>query len=97
MFEGNAAPTIFEWASQFGYYFFQFTAVSWINDLFLVPAIALALLVFFANLLTSRLERAYRLRRQQMIPSVPLAAADAEAAAARLSDPFDPVDISIKS
>lgn len=97
LFEGNAAPTIFEWASQFGYYFFQFTAVSWINHLFLVPAIALALLVFFANLLTSRLERAYRLRRQQMIPSVPLAAADVEAAAARLSDPFDPVDISIKS
>lgn len=96
LFEGGAAPIIFEWASQFGYYFLQFSAVSWINHLFLVPAIALALLVFFANLLTSRLERAYLLRRQQ-ISSSTQSLSEAEAATAHLSHPFDPVDISIKS
>ena len=40
LFGDGIAPTIFEWASQFGYYFLQFTALSWINHMFLVPAIA---------------------------------------------------------
>lgn len=96
LFGDGVAPTIFEWASQFGYYFLQFTALSWINHMFLVPAIALALLVFFANLLTSRLERAYRLRRQQLVHAPMQELAEAEAAATQLSDPFEPVRISTK-
>ena len=88
-FANDVSPTIFEWSSQFGFYFFQFSAVSWINHLFLIPAISIAALVFLGNLLTSRLERAYRLRREQLIFTEPVA--QAEVAATHLTDPFDPV------
>ncbi|WP_214702068.1 MULTISPECIES: ABC transporter permease subunit [unclassified Exiguobacterium] len=88
-------PTVYEWSSMFGYYFRQFTAMTWMtNHLFLVPAIALAALIFIFNVLTSRLERAFRLRRQE--PRVTeMNVAQSEAAAASLDNPFSLVDVSL--
>lgn len=88
-------PTIYEWSSMFGYYFGQFTAMTWMtNHLFLIPAIALAALIFIFNLLTSRLERAFRLRRQEpMVTEINIA--QSEAAAASLDNPFSLVDSSV--
>ncbi|MDE0564142.1 ABC transporter permease [Exiguobacterium sp. B2(2022)] len=88
-------PTIYEWSSMFGYYFGQFTAMTWMtNHLFLIPAIALAALIFIFNLLTSRLERAFRLRRQEpMVTEINIA--QSEAAAASLDNPFSLVNASV--
>ena len=88
-------PTIYEWSSMFGYYFGQFTAMTWMtNHLFLIPAIALAALIFIFNLLTSRLERAFRLRRQEpMVTEINIA--QSEAAAASLDNPFSLIDSSV--
>lgn len=88
-------PTIYEWSSMFGYYFGQFTAMTWMtNHLFLIPAIALAALIFIFNLLTSRLERAFRLRRQEpMVTEVNIG--QSEAAAASLDNPFSLVNSSV--
>ncbi|WP_214843275.1 ABC transporter permease [Exiguobacterium sp. s150] len=87
LFEG-VMPTLFEWSSMFGYYFKQFTATTWMTShMFLVPAIGLSLLVFLSNLLTSRLERAFRLRRQEAIVTDETIS-QAEAAAASLDEPF---------
>lgn len=88
-------PTIYEWSSMFGYYFGQFTAMTWMtNHLFLIPAIALAALIFIFNLLTSRLERAFRLRRQEpMVTEMNIG--QSEAAAASLDNPFSLVDSSV--
>ncbi len=87
LFEG-VMPTLFEWSSMFGYYFKQFTATTWMTShIFLVPAIGLSLLVFLSNLLTSRLERAFRLRRQEAIV-VDETVSQAEAAAASIADSF---------
>lgn len=55
--------------------------------MFLVPALGLSLLVFLSNLLTSRLERAFRLRRQEAVVTEETIS-QAEAAAASLVDPF---------
>ncbi|MGA9466502.1 MAG: ABC transporter permease subunit [Exiguobacterium marinum] len=88
-------PTVYEWSSMFGYYFRQFTAMTWMtNHLFLVPAIALAALIFIFNLLTSRLERAFRLRRQEPMVTE-MNVAQSEAAAASLDNPFSLVDASL--
>ncbi|MGI1805105.1 ABC transporter permease subunit [Exiguobacterium sp. TDN 0502] len=85
------APSIFEWASMFGYYYHQFSATSWFNHMFLVPLIGLALVVFFSNLFMSRLERAFRFRQQlKPIKRSPSRAQD-EAAATSMVDPFTPV------
>jgi len=87
LFEG-VMPTLFEWSSMFGYYFKQFTATTWMTShIFLVPAIGLSLLVFLSNLLTSRLERAFQLRRQEPIVTDETIS-QAEAAAASLDEPF---------
>ncbi|MEW8966058.1 ABC transporter permease [Exiguobacterium alkaliphilum] len=87
LFEG-VRPTLFEWSSMFGFYFTQFTATTWMtNHMFLVPALGLSLLVFLSNLLTSRLERAFRLRRQEAVLTEETMS-QAEAAAASLADPF---------
>lgn len=87
LFEG-VMPTLFEWSSMFGYYFKQFTATTWMTShMFLVPAIGLSLLVFLSNLLTSRLERAFQLRRQEAIVTDETIS-QAEAAAASLDEPF---------
>lgn len=87
LFEG-VMPTLFEWSSMFGYYFKQFTATTWMTShMFLVPAIGLSMLVFLSNLLTSRLERAFRLRRQEAVVTEETMS-QAEAAAASLVDPF---------
>ena len=88
-------PTIYEWSSMFGYYFGQFTAMTWMtNHLFLIPAIALAALIFIFNLLTSRLERAFRLRRQEPMVTE-MNVAQSEAAAASLDNPFSLVDVKV--
>lgn len=87
LFEG-VMPTLFEWSSMFGYYFKQFTAMTWMTShMFLVPALGLSMLVFLSNLLTSRLERAFRLRRQESVVTDETTS-QAEAAAATLADPF---------
>ncbi|WP_058763593.1 ABC transporter permease [Exiguobacterium chiriqhucha] len=87
LFEG-VRPTLFEWSSMFGFYFKQFTATTWMtNHMFLVPALGLSMLVFLSNLLTSRLERAFRLRRQEAVVTEETIS-QAEAAAASLVDPF---------
>ncbi|WP_445001739.1 ABC transporter permease [Exiguobacterium alkaliphilum] len=87
LFEG-VMPTLFEWSSMFGYYFKQFTATTWMTShMFLVPAIGLSLLVFLSNLLTSRLERAFQLRRQEPVVTDETTS-QAEAAAATLDEPF---------
>lgn len=87
LFEG-VMPTLFEWSSMFGYYFKQFTATTWMTShMFLVPAIGLSMLVFLSNLLTSRLERAFRLRRQEAVVTEETMS-QTEAAAASLTDPF---------
>lgn len=55
--------------------------------MFLVPALGLSMLVFISNLLTSRLERAFRLRRQEAVVTEETMSQE-EAAAASLADPF---------
>ncbi|MBQ6459274.1 MAG: ABC transporter permease subunit [Exiguobacterium sp.] len=88
-------PTVYEWSSMFGYYFRQFTAMTWMtNHLFLVPAMSLAALIFIFNLLTSRLERAFKLRRQEPVVTE-ASLAQSEAAAASLSNPFTLVDSTV--
>ncbi|MCT4784788.1 ABC transporter permease [Exiguobacterium aestuarii] len=94
LYEG-VMPTVYEWSSMFGYYFKQFTAMTWMtNHLFLIPAIALAALIFIFNLLTSRLERAFRLRRQEPVVTE-MNVAQSEAAAASLDNPFSLVDVKV--
>ena len=95
LYEG-ITPLIFEWASMFGYYFNQFSAVSWINHMFLVPTIGIALLIFLCNLLTSRLERAYRIRRHDQPVIEETSIVQHEAAVTSLDDPFAPVRHHIK-
>ena len=95
LLQEGVMPTIYEWSSMFGYYFRQFTAMTWMtNHLFLVPALGLAALIFIFNLLTSRLERAFRLRRQEpMVTEINVA--QSEAAAASLDNPFSLVNASV--
>lgn len=64
------------------------------NHLFLVPAMSLAALIFIFNLLTSRLERAFKLRRQEPVVTE-ASLAQSEAAAASLSNPFTLVDSTV--
>lgn len=86
VYEG-VVPTMFEWSSMFGSYFLQFAATTWMNYLFLIPAFGLAFLIFICNLVTSRMERAFRMRRQQTEQSEDRVA-QLEAAAASLDDTF---------
>lgn len=90
LYEG-VMPTIFEWSSMFGYYYNQFSATSWLNHMFLVPLIGLALVVFFSNLFMSRLERAFRFRQQLKPIKLSASRAQDEAAATSMVDPFTPV------
>ena len=95
LLQEGVMPTIYEWSSMFGYYFRQFTAMTWMtNHLFMIPAIALAALIFIFNVLTSRLERAFRLRRQEPMVTE-MNVAQLEAAAASLDNPFSLVDASV--
>ncbi|WP_290772685.1 MULTISPECIES: ABC transporter permease subunit [unclassified Exiguobacterium] len=87
LYEG-VMPTIFEWSSMFGYYYNQFSATSWLNHMFLVPLIGLALIVFFSNLFMSRLERAFRFRQQLKPIKGSASRAQDEAAATSMVDPF---------
>ena len=92
IFEG-IMPALFEWSSMFGYYFKQFSSTTWMNNhLFLVPALALASLVFLMNLLTSRVERAFRLRRQEDA-FTEVSISQTEAASSSLAGPFTLVHI----
>ncbi|WP_329470399.1 ABC transporter permease subunit [Exiguobacterium sp. 9-2] len=84
----GTAPTIFEWSSMFGYYYNQFSATSWLNHMFLVPLIGLALVVFFSNLFMSRLERAFRFRQQLKPIKLSESRAQDEAAATSMVDSF---------
>ena len=84
----GTAPTIFEWSSMFGYYYNQFSATSWLNHMFLVPLIGLALVVFFSNLFMSRLERAFRFRQQLKPIKLSTSRAQDEAAATSMVNPF---------
>ncbi|MCY1691819.1 hypothetical protein OVA29_15040 [Exiguobacterium sp. SL14] len=77
----------------FGYYFNQFSATSWLNHMFLVPLIGLALVVFFSNLFMSRLERAFRFRQQLKPIKLSASRAQDEVFATSMVDPFTPVTL----